>query len=314
MKNCYTVISDFERQLSNQAVVGNDMKTGLVLEGGAMRGMYTAGVLDVFMEQGIAFDGVIGVSAGALFGVNLLSKQAGRVIRYNKRFNADPNYLGLRPLFRTGNIVDTEYAYNRVPRTLDVFDDETYRASDVPFYAVVTNVETGEAEYIKIDSVFDQMDVLRASGSMPFVSKPVEINGKKYLDGAITDSIPFEKFMDMGYDRLVVVLTKPAGYVKKAMPKLLTRLAYARSYPEFAKKVRDRHEMYNASTARLIELEREGKVLVLRPSQHVKISRVEKDPEKLQALYDVGIKDAQERSDQIRQFLSGTLTYPGDVT
>lgn len=155
------------------------MKTGLVLEGGAMRGMYTAGVLDVFMEQGITFDGVIGVSAGALFGVNLLSKQAGRVIRYNKRFNADPNYLGLRPLLRTGNIVDTDYAYNRVPRTLDVFDDETYRASGVPFYAVVTNIETGEAEYIKVDSVFEQMDVLRASGSMPFVSKPVEIGGKK---------------------------------------------------------------------------------------------------------------------------------------
>lgn len=306
-------IVHFERQLSKKAVVGNDMKTGLVLEGGAMRGMYTAGVLDVFMEQGITFDGVIGVSAGALFGVNLLSKQAGRVIRYNKRFNADPNYLGLRPLLRTGNIVDTEYAYNRVPRTLDVFDDETYRASDVPFYAVVTNVESGEPEYIKIDSVFDQMDVLRASGSMPFVSKPVEINGKKYLDGAITDSIPFQKFMEMGYDRLVVVLTKPAGYVKKAMPKLLTRLVYARSYPEFAKKVRDRHEMYNASIARLGELEQEEKIFVLRPSQHVKISRVEKDSDKLQALYDVGVNDAQERSDQIRQFLSGMLTLPGDV-
>ena len=286
------------------------MKTGLVLEGGAMRGMYTAGVLDVFMEQGITFDGVIGVSAGALFGVNLLSKQAGRVIRYNKRFNADPNYLGLRPLLRTGNIVDTDYAYNRVPRTLDVFDDETYRASGIPFFAVVTNVETGEAEYIKVDSVFDQMDVLRASGSMPFVSKPVEIAGKKYLDGAITDSIPFEKFMEMGYDRLVVVLTKPDGYVKKPMSPLLTRLCYAHEYPNFAKKVRDRHVMYNASTARLGELEQEGKVLILRPSQHVKISRVEKDPEKLQALYDVGIRDAQKRSGQIRQFLSGALACP----
>ena len=281
------------------------MKTGLVLEGGAMRGMYTAGVLDVFMEQGIAFDGVIGVSAGALFGVNLLSKQAGRVIRYNKRFNADPNYLGLRPLLRTGNIVDTEYAYHRVPYELDVFDDDTYRASNIPFYAVVTNVETGEPEYIKIDSVFDQMDVLRASGSMPFVSKPVEIKGKKYLDGAITDSIPFEKFMEMGYDRLVVVLTKPEGYVKKPMSPLLTKLYYAHAYPKFAKKVRDRHVMYNASTARLGELEREGKVLVLRPSEHIKISRIEKHPDKLQALYDVGIRDAQKKKNQILQFLSG---------
>ena len=280
------------------------MKTGLVLEGGAMRGMYTAGVLDVFMEQGITFDGVIGVSAGALFGVNLLSKQAGRVIRYNKRFNADPDYLGLRPLLRTGNIVDTDYAYHRVPRTLDVFDDETYRASGIPFYAVVTNLETGEPEYLKVDSVFEQMDVLRASGSMPFVSKPVEIGGRKYLDGAIADSIPFAKFMEMGYDRLVVVLTKPAGYVKKPMSPLLTRLFYAREYPKFAKKVRDRHEMYNRSITRLGELEQEGKVLVLRPSQHVKISRIEKHPEKLQALYDVGVRDAKEKETQIRQFLS----------
>lgn len=282
------------------------MKTGLVLEGGAMRGMYTAGVLDVFMEQEITFDGVIGVSAGALFGVNLLSKQAGRVIRYNKRFNADPNYLGLRSLLRTGNIVDTEYAFDRVPRTLDVFDDETYRASGVPFYAVVTNVETGEPEYIKIDSVFDQMDVLRASGSMPFVSKPVEIGGKKYLDGAITDSIPFEKFMEMGYDRLVVVLTKPAGYVKKPMSPLLTRMFYENAYPKFAERVCDRHEMYNSSIERLAELEKKGTVLVLRPSQHVKISRVEKNPDKLQALYEVGIRDAQTKQEQIRQFLAGT--------
>ena len=282
------------------------MKTGLVLEGGAMRGMYTAGVLDVFMEQEITFDGVIGVSAGALFGVNLLSKQAGRVIRYNKRFNADPNYLGLRPLLRTGNIVDSEYAFDRVPRTLDVFDDETYRASGVPFYAVVTNVETGEPEYIKIDSVFDQMDVLRASGSMPFVSKPVEIGGKKYLDGAITDSIPFEKFMEMGYDRLVVVLTKPAGYVKKPMSPLLTRMFYENAYPKFAERVCDRHEMYNSSIERLAELEKKGTVLVLRPSQHVKISRVEKNPDKLQALYEVGIRDAQTKQEQIRQFLAGT--------
>ena len=280
------------------------MKTGLVLEGGAMRGMYTAGVLDVFMEEDITFDGVIGVSAGALFGVNLLSRQAGRVIRYNKRFNADPDYLGLRPLLRTGNIVDTDYAYHRVPRELDVFDDETYRASGIPFYAVVTNVETGEPEYIKIESVFDQMDVLRASGSMPFVSRPVEINGKKYLDGAITDSIPFEKFLEMGYDRLVVVLTKPAGYVKKPISPLLPRMRYANAYPKFAQKVRDRHIMYNASTARLGELEREGAVLVLRPSEHMKISRVEKDPDKLQALYDVGVRDAQAKKEQIRRFLS----------
>lgn len=279
------------------------MKTGLVLEGGAMRGMYTAGVLDVFMEEGFTFDGIIGVSAGALFGVNYLSGQKGRVIRYNKRFNADPDYLGLRPLLRTGNIVDTEYAYHRVPYELDLFDDAAYRASGVPFYAVVTNVETGMPEYIQVNSVFEQMDVLRASGSMPFVSKPVEIGGKKYLDGAVTDSIPFEKFLEMGYDRLVVVLTKPAGYVKQPIPEVLARVYYAKKYPEFAKRVAQRHVMYNQTMQRLEYLERQGHLIVFRPSQVVPISRTEKNPDKLQALYDVGVKDARERVQQVREYL-----------
>ena len=276
------------------------MKTGLVLEGGAMRGMYTAGVLDAFMDQGICFDGVIGVSAGALFGVNLLSGQRGRVIRYNKRFNADPDYLGLRPLIRTGNIVSTEYAYQRVPLELDIFDDETYCASQIPFYAVVTDIERGEPEYIRVESVYKQMDVLRASGSMPFVSRPVEIDGKSYLDGAITDSIPFEKFLEMGYDRLVVVLTKAAGYIKKPIPKALAKLFYEKNYPQFAERICNRHVMYNASIKRLEELEQSGQALVLRPSVDVKISKIEKNPEKLQELYEVGLRDANAKLAQIQ--------------
>ena len=153
----------------------SDERCALVLEGGAMRGMYTAGVLDCFMDHDISFDAVIGVSAGALFGVNLLSKQRGRVIRYNKRFNSDKNYMGIRPLLREKNIVSTKYAYDTVPRELDPFDDEEYKKSDIPFYAVVTNIRTGKPEYVQIKSVFDQMDVLRASGSMPVVSKPVKL-------------------------------------------------------------------------------------------------------------------------------------------
>ena len=148
----------------------SDERCALVLEGGAMRGMYTAGVLDCFMVQDISFDAVIGVSAGALFGVNLLSKQRGRVIRYNKRFNSDKNYMGIRPLLREKNIVSTKYAYDTVPRELDPFDDEEYKKSDIPFYAVVTNIRTGKPEYVQIKSVFDQMDVPRSAGSLPVVS------------------------------------------------------------------------------------------------------------------------------------------------
>lgn len=280
-----------------------NMKVGLVLEGGAMRGMYTAGVLDVFLENGIEFDGIIGVSAGAIFGVNFLSKQKGRVIRYNKRFNGDKNYLGLRPLIKTGNIVDTELAYHKVPRELDIFDDATYMASKVPFYAVVTNIETGEAEYKQVTSVFEQMDILRASASMPFLSRPVIIDGKKYLDGAIADSIPFEKFKEMGYDKLVVVLTKDKDYVKKPMSPLLTKVGYGRKYPKFEYRLRQRYAMYNETMERLKELEQKQEVFVVQPSQRLEVGRIEKDPDKLQALYDLGIKDAQSMLEDIKEYL-----------
>ena len=266
-------------------------KTALVLEGGAMRGMYTAGVLDVFMDNNIKFDAVIGVSAGALFGVNLLSGQRGRVIRYNKIFNSNKNYLGIRPLLKTGNIVSTEYAYDLVPRKLDPFDDEAFMKSGIPFYAVVTNIRTGEPEYIQIKSVFKQMDVLRASGSMPVVSKPVRLGHGLYLDGAVTDSIPYEKMLEMGYDKVVVVLTKPADYVKKPMPGYMTSL-YKKNYPKFEEKFRNRHIMYNGQIERLKELEKEGTAYVVRPSEHIQISKIEKNPDKLESLYQLGIKDS----------------------
>ena len=270
----------------------SETKTALVLEGGAMRGMYTAGVLDCFMDHGICFDAVIGVSAGALFGVNLLSKQRGRVIRYNKRFNGDKNYMGIRPLLKEKNIVSTKYAYDIVPRELDPFDDEEYKKSDIPFYAVVTNVKTGKPEYVQIKSVFEQMDVLRASGSMPIVSKRVKLWHEWYLDGAVTDSIPYEKMLEIGYDRVVVVLTKPADYVKKPMPKLFTSI-YKRRFPRFYEAFSNRYIMYNAQLERLKELEKQGVARVLRPSEHIKVSKVEKNPDKLESLYQLGTRDAE---------------------
>lgn len=269
------------------------MKRGLVLEGGAMKGIYTAGVLDVFMEEGIEFDGCVGVSAGALFGVNFLSKQKGRVVRYNKKYNQDKNYIGLRPLLKTGNIIDTEYAYERVPRVLEPFDDEAFIGSQTPFYAVITNMETGQPEYPRLESVFGQMDTLRASGAMPFLSQPVEIGGRPYLDGAITDSIPYDFMFQKGYDHLVVILTKEAGYIKKPMPQRLAGLVYGKKYPLFAEKIRQRHNMYNRQMKRLGDLEREGRVQVIRPSQKPNVGRVEKDPGKIEALYQMGIKDGK---------------------
>ena len=279
------------------------MKVGLVLEGGAMRGMYTAGVLDVFLEKCISVDAVVGVSAGALFGVNYLSRQKGRVIRYNKRFNSDKNYMGLRPLLREGNIVNTKYAYEEVPRKLDPFDDESYKKSGIPFYAVVTDIETGEPEYIQVYSAFEQMDVLRASGSMPFVSKPVLYNNKMYLDGGISDSIPFQWLSSQGYDKLIVILTRDMEYRKKPMSSSLIKLFYKKQ-PQLSEKLLKRHDVYNKSVELLKQWENEGKVFVIRPSKPIEIDRIETNPDKLQEVYDLGLKDATESLLELQKYIS----------
>lgn len=246
------------------------MKTCLVLEGGAMRGMYTAGALDVFYNAGIKFDGIIGVSAGAAFGVNYLSGQPGRVIRYNKRFNADRHYMGLIPLLKTGNIVDTDYAYDKVPRELDPFDGDTFDASGVPFWAVVTNVETGRAEYIRLEHAMEQMDVIRASASMPFVSKPVKLGGKLYLDGGVADSIPFKAAEKLGFDRVVVILTRDRSYVKKPMASGPIEVWY-KHYPAFMEQLKNRHSTYNNAVRELLNWEQQGKAWVLHPSLPIEI-------------------------------------------
>lgn len=279
------------------------MKVGLVLEGGAMRGMYTAGVLDVFLEKCISVDAVVGVSAGALFGVNYLSRQKGRVIRYNKRFNSDKNYMGLRPLLREGNIVNTKYAYEEVPRKLDPFDDESYKKSGIPFYAVVTDIETGKPEYIQVYSAFEQMDVLRASGSMPFVSKPVLYNNKMYLDGGISDSIPFQWLSSQGYDKLIVILTRDMEYRKKPMSSSLIKLFYKKQ-PQLSEKLLKRHDVYNKSVELLKQWENEGKVFVIRPSKPIEIGRIETNPDKLQEVYDLGLKDATESLLELQKYIS----------
>ena len=267
-----------------------------------MRGMYTAGVLDVLMENNIRVDGIVGVSAGALFGVNYPSRQIGRVIRYNKRFAPDKNYIGLWPLLKEGNIVSTQFAYNEVPRKLDIFDDEAFRASGIPFYAVVTNLHTGEGEYLLLESVFEQMDILRASGSMPFVSRPVLWQGKRYLDGAIADSIPYRWMADQGYEKRIVVLTRQEGYRKKPMNQALCKIMY-RKWPKFVQKLLTRHSAYNDTLDELQQWRWEGKAFVLRPSEEINIGRVEKDPEKLQAVYDLGRKDAHAQLAQLQDYL-----------
>ena len=280
------------------------MKTGLVLEGGAMRGMFTAGVLDALLAAGVRADEVVGVSAGALFGVNYLSGQTGRAVRYNKRYNGDKNYMGLRPLLKEGNLFSTSYAYDLVPRKLDPFDDEAFQNSGVPFYAVVTDVDTGEAEYMQVKSVFEQMDVLRASGSMPFVSRPVEWQGRRYLDGGVSDSIPFRWMAARGCDRLIVVLTREEGYRKTPMKGALLRLL-RRKYPAIARRLAARHTDYNLALEELERWQAEGRAFVIRPSVKTPISRIETDPEKLQQVYDLGLADGQAALPALNAYLAG---------
>ena len=279
------------------------MKTGLLLEGGAMRGMYTAGVLDIFMENNIKIDGIVGVSAGALFGMNYKSKQIGRVIRYNKKYAGNKNYMGLYSFITTGNIMNEDFCFKKIVNELDRIDYETFKNSNIEFYAVVTNIETGKAEYIKIDDLKDKnsLEILRASGSMPFVSRPVIVNNKKYLDGGIADSIPIDKIMSMGFDRVIVVLTRPIDYKKKKSNQILPKIYY-RKYPKFVETINKRYIKYNEELEKIEQLEKQEKILVIRPSKLVNIKRIEKNIDKLQEMYDLGKNDTIKLLDKMYQY------------
>lgn len=278
------------------------MSIGLVLEGGAMRGMYTAGVLDVFMDHDIPVDGIIGVSAGVLFGVNYPSKQRGRVIRYNKRFAKDPRYMGWKSFLTTGNIVNKDFAFYTVPQKLDVFDQDAFAQSGIDFYATLTNVETGEAEYVKLGNLFEEMEVLRATSALPLVSKMVEIDGKKYLDGSIADSIPVEKMQELGYDKVIVVLTRPLEYRKKPSKPGMYKMVYGK-YPRFVDAAMNRYKMYNDTVERIIDLENKKEIFVVRPSKTVDVKHIERDENNLQEMYDLGVSDCIDCIEHLKSYL-----------
>ena len=278
------------------------MKTGLVLEGGAMRGIYTAGVLDVFLEQEIHFDGVIGVSAGALHGCSFVSEQKGRSLRYFKKYRNDKHFMSWWSFLHTGEVVGKQFCYHDIPERLDPFDYEAFVRSDTDFYVTCTNVETGKAEYIKITDMLSQVDAMRASASMPYVSKIVDYNGMKLLDGGCADSIPVEAFYKMGYERLVVVLTREAGFVKKSENAKMAEIRYHK-YPEFVQALQNRHVVYNHSLEVLKEMERAGRAFVIQPDKKLDISRMENNIEVIQQVYDLGGKDARIRMKALKDWM-----------
>ncbi len=282
--------------------MAQEKKTGLVLEGGAMRGMYTAGVLDVFMENGIGFDGVIGVSAGAICGCSFVSGQVGRTIRYNKNYCTDKRFMSFYSLLTTGDLVGDKFCYHTIPEELDPYDNEAFLRSKTRFYSVCTNLETGEPEYILMKDMVKDIDYLRASASMPYVSRTVEKDGMKLLDGGCSDSIPVRAFMDMGYEKNVVVLTRPADYRKKPEKKGLARILY-RKYPKFVKRLEARPEEYNQSVEDIKRLEADGKIFVIRPSRPLEIGRMSHDVKEIIRTYERGRSDAFECLEEMKAWL-----------
>ncbi len=283
------------------------MKKGLVLEGGAMRGLFTAGILDVMMESGVAFDGVIGVSAGAAFGCCYKSGQIGRTLRYNLKYCRDPRYCGLRSLVKTGDIYGAEFCYRTLPLELDPFDDEAYLASPVEFYVGATDAETGEPVYFKCEEAGTELlDRIRASASMPFVSRAVEVEGRYLLDGGMSDSIPIAYFESIGFDRNVVILTRPRDFIKRRVRMSpLVRLAL-RKYPRAAEAMLRRHDFYNETLRYIAEREARGELLVIRPDGELPIGHISHKPVQLRRVYDIGREMGLRRLDEVREFLAKT--------
>lgn len=272
-----------------------------------MRGMFTAGVLDVFMEHNVEFDGAIGVSAGAVFGCNLKSRQIGRTIRYNKRFCGYWRYCSFRSLKETGDLYGADFCYNRLPYKLDPFDIETYRANPMHFYAVATDLETGKAVYQDLQmGDGEDMDWFRASASMPLVSRPVMIQGRGYLDGGCADSIPIAFWEKEGYGKNVVVLTQPFGYRKKRNKMMPAVRVALREYPNMVKTMARRSKVYNATLEAIEEREAVGddSILVIRPPRKLDIGKMEKDPEELERVYQIGRETGLSYLKQVQQFLA----------
>ncbi len=279
------------------------MKKGLVLEGGAMRGLFTAGIIDVMMEAGVEPDGLIGVSAGAAFGCNYKSRQPGRAIRYNTRFAKDARYSGLKSLLTTGDYFNAQFGYHIVPYQYDLFDVAAFEQNPMEFMVVCTDVLTGQAVYHKMDRVdFDELEWLRASASMPLASKVVEVAGHKLLDGGVADSIPLAYFESIGYDRNVVILTQPEGYVKhrtKLMP--LMRIGLRR-YPEMIQAMDRRYLMYNHELEFVRQAEHEGRCLVIRPDEKLPIGHISHDPEEMKRVYQIGREMGNRYIERIKAF------------
>lgn len=283
---------------------GKGGRVALVLEGGSFRCQFTAGVLDVLMEQGVAFDACYGVSAGTLCGLSLKSRQIGRANRVNLAFCNDSRYMGTRAVAASGSLVGYDFILYDVQDRIDPFDTAAYLADPMPLIATVSDIVFGTPDYLEVKDPILDIDAVRASTSMPLVTPPVEIGGRRYLDGGVTDSVPVERALEHdGFDRALVVLTQDRSYVKG--PYEFMRAARARygEYPYFLEALETRHERYNEQREHIWAYEEEGRALVMAPPRPVEVGHVERDPEKLLTLYIQGRQEAVRQLARIKDFI-----------
>ncbi len=280
-------------------------KTGLILEGGAMRGLFTAGVLDIFLENNIQFDGLIGVSAGAVFGCNYKSGQKGRTIRYNLRFCKDPRYCSFRSLVKTGDLYGAEFCYKTLPQELDPFDNDAFRQNSCEFFVVSTDTLDGSPVYTRLENAIGaDLEWMRASASMPLVSRPIIIENKQYLDGGISDSVPLKYFEAQGFDKNIVILTQPEGYRKEKSSHLPMMRLMMKKMPAVYEAMCRRHEVYNQTMDYIEQKESAGEILVIRPPRKLPVGHICHKAPKLLETYEIGVSEGNRLVKQVRTFLT----------
>ena len=278
-------------------------KIGLILEGGGMRGIYTAGVLDFFIDKNIEVDLVVGVSAGGCHAASYLSKQYKRAYHTNIDYLDNKEYISFRNLIKTGSIFGMDLMFNKIPNELYLYDHDAFSKSKSKFTVVATNCETGKAEYITLTDMKKDIMYLQASCSIPMFANIVEIDGYKLVDGGVADSIPIEYAIKEGCKKNIVILTRDKTYRKnKVKFSSLIRRKY-KKYPNLVKSIENRHLNYNKSLDLVKELEDKGDALVIRPKSPVKVSQIEKDVDKLTKLYNEGYNDAKESYEKIIEFI-----------
>lgn len=280
------------------------MQTGIVLEGGGLRGMFTNGILDVLMDNNVVFDAMVGVSSGVLFGCNYKSKQPGRALRYNIQYKDNWRYMSWRSWMTTGDYVNARFSYELLPNMYDPFDFKMFKDNPMRFFAVCTDIENGNAVYHEItDAKNEGLQWMRASASMPIFSRPVHIDGHYYLDGGLSDSIPLEFMQNQGYKKNVVILTQPVGYRKGKAPIGIALKIFHSKYPKISELMSNRHIMYNDQLDYIHNEISKGDTFVICPDEKLDIGRLNLDEYKMRKIYRMGAKKALKVLPSLMEFL-----------